>query len=233
MSRVEVPRTVLEESFEQLGRCGAGEHECVMYWLAAADKPDAVLRAVHPAHSAGAFGYEVDSAYVNELFLTLRTTAEAVRVQVHTHPRAAGHSSVDDNFSLVPATGFLSLVIPDFACGPVGLAHCHLVEMQRACSQPRSVTANQQTHHTIEPLPFTEHCTKCLVEWLPSRWIEGVGPNQADPSQIDQKPRLRGKPRNGSRAILVALSITPTKSSGSSSSCEAAFSRAESSPEKP
>ncbi len=50
-----------------------------------------------------------------------------MRVQVHTHPFEAGQSGIDDAFALVPAPGFLSLVIPGFATGqhraapPVGV----------------------------------------------------------------------------------------------------------------
>ena len=51
-------------------------------------------------------------------------------MQIHTHPREAWHSAIDDQFSLAPATGFLSLVIPDFATGPAGLAGSALVRMQ-------------------------------------------------------------------------------------------------------
>jgi hypothetical protein len=68
--------------------------------------------------------------WVTQFFLDLRRTQETVKVQVHTHPREAGHSAIDDRFSLVPATGFLSLVIPDFATGPAGLAGTALARMQ-------------------------------------------------------------------------------------------------------
>jgi hypothetical protein len=49
---------------------------------------------------------------------------------VHTHPREAGHSFIDDQFSLVPATGFLSLVIPSFAAGPATFAGSALARME-------------------------------------------------------------------------------------------------------
>ncbi|MEU2166918.1 hypothetical protein ACH47V_06000 [Micromonospora chersina] len=54
---------------------------------------------------------------------------ETIRAQVHTHPREAGHSGTDDRFALVPAAGFNSLVIPNFATGPVSLSDTVLVEM--------------------------------------------------------------------------------------------------------
>jgi hypothetical protein len=130
VSTVRLPWTVLDSSFQQLRDCGAGRAECVVYWCASLDQPGLLTHVVHPVHHAGPRGYEVDSAWITRFFLDLRRTRETVRVQVHTHPRAAGHSAVDDEFSLIPATGFLSLVIPDFAAGSAGLAGSALVRMQ-------------------------------------------------------------------------------------------------------
>ena len=121
---------VLDSSFRQLRECGAGRSERVVYWCASLDQPDRLTRAVHPMHRAGHGGYEVDSAWVTQFFLDLRRARQTVRAQVHTHPREAGHSWTDDQFSLVPAAGFLSLVIPGFAVGLVGLADAALVRMQ-------------------------------------------------------------------------------------------------------
>jgi hypothetical protein len=130
VSVLRLPRPVLDSSFRQLRDCGAGRAECVVYWCASLDQPDLLTRVVHPVHRAGSAGYEVDSAWVTQFFLDLRSTRQTVRVQVHTHPREAGHSRTDDRFSLVPAAGFLSLVIPCFASGPTGFAGTALVQMQ-------------------------------------------------------------------------------------------------------
>jgi hypothetical protein len=102
----------------------------VLYWCASLDQPELVSRAAHPVHHAGPVGYEVDSAWVTSFFLNLRRDRETVRVQLHTHPYEASHSWTDDQFALVPATGFLSLVIPRFAIGPRGLADTALVRMR-------------------------------------------------------------------------------------------------------
>ena len=121
MSVLRLPRPVLDSSFGQLRDCGAGRAECVVYWCADHDRPDLLTRAVHPVHRAGYGGYEVDSAWITQFFLRLRQARQTVRVQVHTHPGEASHSWTDDQFSLVPAAGFLSLVFPGFAAGPPGL----------------------------------------------------------------------------------------------------------------
>jgi hypothetical protein len=130
VTTLRLPAALLSESFAQLRACGASRHECVVYWCAAVDEPDLLTRVVHPVHHAGPAWYEVDSAWVTEFFLQLRHDRQTVRVQVHTHPGPAGHSGTDDQFSLVPATGFLSLVIPRFAAGRIGLQDTHLGRMQ-------------------------------------------------------------------------------------------------------
>jgi hypothetical protein len=53
----------------------------------------------------------------------LRTHANHARCR-------ACHSRIDDAYVLVPAAGFLSLVVPNFALGPVGFGATHLVEMR-------------------------------------------------------------------------------------------------------
>jgi hypothetical protein len=125
-----VPHEILADTFDQLRVCGDGRRECVVYWTSATDETDRVTEVVHPQHTASALGDEVDSAWVNEFFLDLRHRRRTVRVQVHTHPGRASHSEVDDGFALAPATGFISLVLPDFATGAPGLAQSHLVVMK-------------------------------------------------------------------------------------------------------
>lgn len=124
-----LPSELLRATFEQFRSCGDGHHECVAYWCANTAAPDVLTRVVHPTHTAVGGGYEVDDAWVMQFFMALHRTRETVRVQIHTHPRLAGHSWIDDAYALVPAQGFLSLVVPDFALGPVSLDATHLVEM--------------------------------------------------------------------------------------------------------
>jgi hypothetical protein len=130
VSALRLPQAVLDSTFRQLRDCGAGRTECVVYWCASLDQPGLLARVMHPVHHAGPRGYEVDSAWVTPFFLELRRTRETVKVQVHTHPREAGHSLIDDQFSLVPATGFLSQVIPGFGVGPAALTRSALARME-------------------------------------------------------------------------------------------------------
>jgi proteasome lid subunit RPN8/RPN11 len=120
---------MLDATFDHFRRCGAGRRECVAYWTGPVDTPARVDRVEHPRHRATRSQYEVDSGWVTDLFLRLRGERRTVRLQVHTHPGRASHSETDDRFAIVPAPGFLSLVIPDFAVGPIGLDRAVLVGM--------------------------------------------------------------------------------------------------------
>jgi proteasome lid subunit RPN8/RPN11 len=114
-------REVLEQTFEHLRRCGAGRRECVVYLTGPVDQPDVVDGVVHPHHTASAVGYDLDSAAIAELWRELAAERRSIRVQVHTHPGPAYHSSRDDALAIVHTPDFLSLVIPRFAEGDVGL----------------------------------------------------------------------------------------------------------------
>lgn len=113
---------VLEHSFQHLRRCGASRRECVVFWAGPLSEPGRVDEVLHPRHTASAGGYEVDPAWISELWLDLADRKQTVRAQVHTHPGTAYHSSTDNDFALVHTPDYMSLVIPDFACGAVGLA---------------------------------------------------------------------------------------------------------------
>ena len=46
------------------------------------------------------------------------------------HPAEAFHSPTDDAFPMIHTVGFLSLVIPNFALGPIGFQDAFLTEIQ-------------------------------------------------------------------------------------------------------
>jgi len=129
MALLTVPAALLDETFELLRECGQDHQECVAYWTGEIDLSATADLVEHPEHTAGRYGYSVDTNWVTRFFLDLRRKRRTTRMQIHTHPGMANHSSVDDTFSLAPSSGFLSLVIPGFARGTVGLDGAFLVEM--------------------------------------------------------------------------------------------------------
>jgi len=124
----QLKQEVLEQAFEHLRSCGSGRRECVVYLTSPVDTPEVIDGVVHPRHTAGHAGYDLDSQSIAELWRDLAAQARSIRVQVHTHPGAAFHSSRDDALALVHTPRFLSLVIPNFALGPVGFEGAYLAQ---------------------------------------------------------------------------------------------------------
>lgn len=119
---ITLAQEVFEDSFEHLRACGAGCRECVVVWAGPAHQPDLVDEVIHPRHTASAVAYDIDPQWVGELWLALADRGKTLRAQVHTHPGPAYHSGRDDTHGLVHTEGFVSIVIPRFAVGPVGIA---------------------------------------------------------------------------------------------------------------
>jgi hypothetical protein len=126
---VRIASGVIEASCHVFRSCGAGRDECVVYWTGPLDDPDLVDRAHHPRHSAGPAGYDVEGAWLTEFFPSLTAERRKVRVQVHTHPGSAFHSSRDDGMALIYVPDFLSLVIPNFGLGEPALEGSYLTTL--------------------------------------------------------------------------------------------------------
>ena len=123
-----VPEAVVAETFDHFRACGQGRAECVVYWTGPAATPHQIDDVVHPHHRAGAVHYDVDGPWINEFWVALGRDNRAVRAQVHTHPGETFHSSRDDELALVQLADFVSLVIPRFGQGAVGLAGAYLTK---------------------------------------------------------------------------------------------------------
>ena len=109
-------KDLLRTTFLTLRECGRGECECAVYWTGPSAE-DLIDACEHPAHVRSAYGYEVDDHWLTEFWKRLASAKRSVKVQVHTHPGEAFHSTSDDRWPIVSQAGFLSIVIPDFAEG--------------------------------------------------------------------------------------------------------------------
>lgn len=125
-----LPRRMLDQSFEIFRTCGANCRECQLYWVSEWANPSGLTEVVHPRHKSGRYGLSIDDRWINDFWNDLSSRGLGVRVQVHTHPYEAFHSATDDAFPLLFDVGFLSLVIPDFAMGPIGFEKAYLAEIQ-------------------------------------------------------------------------------------------------------
>jgi hypothetical protein len=124
-----VSREILVESFRQLRSCGGGARECQVFWIGPAKEPRRITRVVLSGHSSEEFWLEVHSWWLTKFWISLAEQEMSIRVQVHTHAGDAFHSATDDKWPVVAIPGFLSLVIPNFAMGPVGFDGAFLAEL--------------------------------------------------------------------------------------------------------
>ncbi len=105
---------ILPATFRKLRDCGRGQCECAVYWTGPCFDLS-VDGLEHPVHERSTFGYEVDDAWLTELWKRLAASKRSVKAQVHTHPSEAFHSASDDRWPIVSQAGFVSIVIPKFA----------------------------------------------------------------------------------------------------------------------
>jgi hypothetical protein len=121
---------ILDRTFAYFRDCGRGCRECQVLWTSSWDAPTVITSAVHSKHLAYGDGFILDDAWLSKFWLDLAENNHGIRIQVHTHPRAAFHSPTDDRFPIIHKPGFLSLVIPNFGLGPVGFDGAYLAEVQ-------------------------------------------------------------------------------------------------------
>lgn len=124
-----IPRGLLQQTFEQLRACGCGRNECQALWLGPVTQPSQISRLVHPKHDASPVGFQLDETWLTRFWLQMARDGLSVRIQIHTHPGRAYHSATDDAFPIIHSPGFLSLVIPNFAQGPIGFERAFLAQI--------------------------------------------------------------------------------------------------------
>ena len=109
--------------------------------------PACITEVVHPEHGASSVGFSLGNGWINEFWNRLATEKLGIRVQIHTHPGAAYHSSIDDAYPIIHSPGFLSLVIPNFGLGPIGFEAAFLAEINGKGSKKEC-----KPNHPISPI---------------------------------------------------------------------------------
>ncbi len=125
-----IPRRMVEDTFKVFRSCGANKRECKLYWLSSWTEPSSLVEIAHPKHKSNAYGVSIDSEWISSFWMDMSKRNMGVKIQVHTHPNQAFHSLTDDKFPLLFDVSFLSLVIPDFAMGPINFQNAYLAEIQ-------------------------------------------------------------------------------------------------------
>lgn len=126
---LEISTALFCETYSILRRCGDKERECQVLWLSAPSAPNTIVAIRHSRHISDAYGLEVDSRWVSSLWIELARIDHRIRAQVHTHSGVACHSETDDDYPIVGAPGFISVVVPYFAQGHPGLDRLYVTEI--------------------------------------------------------------------------------------------------------
>jgi hypothetical protein len=124
ITRVDVPRGIVDSMRDELARIGQQGLEAFALW--AGSKIDAQTFEVKSLYIPAQSGYKtregvcvtVSGEALHKLNLWLYEHEMELIAQIHTHPTDAYHSDTDDAYPIVATVGAFSIVIPDFAARP-------------------------------------------------------------------------------------------------------------------
>lgn len=126
---VVVPQLVIQDGHQFLRAAGATGREGLVLWIGQKNgETFSVTELVIPEQR----GIRTNDGVcvIIEGNALARLNADLYRrqlqliAQVHSHPRAAYHSSTDDEYAIATKVGCLSLVVPNFATLSFSLAEC-------------------------------------------------------------------------------------------------------------
>lgn len=149
-----VPVDVAQRTHEHLRTKGRDRNEGVVLWIGTFEPP-AVIQAIVPAQDTGAGRFRVPLAERQRITRELAGTGQMVVAQVHSHPRAAFHSWVDDAEAIPRRLGAYSLVIPDFGARHHLLEEAALFQLDADGHWLAAPLAALDVPQTFEPLPTT------------------------------------------------------------------------------
>ena len=103
-----LPRRVLDETSPTFGGAARAARECQILWVGPWATPSLITEAGHIRSSeARVGGFVLDDAWLSDFWLRLANENLGVRIQVHTHPAEAFHSSDRRQVSNHPQAGVL------------------------------------------------------------------------------------------------------------------------------
>jgi hypothetical protein len=123
-----VPATITQATVTHLRLAGRAGCEEFAFWSGhpLGGGVAVVTRAFHP-NSSQEYGHVTvdDPNQILAMIDVVHEHDELVLCQLHTHPKEAFHSSVDDRGAFTDEPGFLSLVLPTFGSGGLSSAQAY------------------------------------------------------------------------------------------------------------
>jgi hypothetical protein len=116
VARYRVPAGILESSVRALREGSSGRREWVILWQGKIlDEVTAEITKIHvPRQDTGPLHFNVSIDERLHLLDAVTADGELILAQLHTHPREAFHSEVDDRLAIAKHTGAVSIVVANF-----------------------------------------------------------------------------------------------------------------------
>lgn len=124
LSRISVPRGQANQAYEHLKAVGKNHVEGVALWAGTIQATTFhVSETIIPEQTSlrlpSGLLYLVDDDELHRINVWLHKNGLSLIAQLHSHPTHAYHSDTDDAYPIVTALGSLSIVVPNFARGPL------------------------------------------------------------------------------------------------------------------
>ena len=128
-----VPDSILKDTLIRLREIGYDYNEGIAYWVGNLDKETATItRAIFADDYLGFHNWtyhaRVSLSTTFKIEEEIHSKNEILFAQIHTHPREAFHSFVDNTYPISHRIGFVSIVIPNFARNVTSLSECAIFE---------------------------------------------------------------------------------------------------------
>jgi hypothetical protein len=124
LEEIIVPHQCVADVYSHLREFGLQGFEGVALWAGVQrDSIFEVTTTIIPKQQASktfaGLQYAVDGDELHRINVYLYQNKLTLFAQIHSHPTDAYHSETDDDYSIITAIGGFSIVIPDFASGPL------------------------------------------------------------------------------------------------------------------
>lgn len=136
LSRIYIPRNRSEQAHDHLKSVGKKHVEGVALWAGTIQGTTfRVSETIIPEQTAlrlpSGLLYMVDDNELHRINVWLHKHGLILIAQLHSHPSHAYHSDTDDAYPIVTALGCISIVIPDFARGPLAPSRWAVYQLTR------------------------------------------------------------------------------------------------------
>lgn len=131
LKKINIPKNILSETEHYLKEHGDRGCEGMVLWSGVkhGNNEASIRSCLHPLQKCTAIDYWVPIEESQKVNIILEQKKEVIIAQVHSHPRTAFHSAIDDRFPATFIVGFFSIVVPEFCRGGLKrLSDCEILE---------------------------------------------------------------------------------------------------------